>query len=112
MLNENPEAWAKFIFSKAKLGDPRRTKRVVQVATGLSYKHSVRKELGAVNSASKQSSSPVGRTLYVHSTLMLDANSEQVLRLAYQNYFYRKKGSRKISSITVSRSVFFKRVVA
>lgn len=153
MFNENPEAWANFIFGKAKLGDPRRTKRVVQVAsdlaknigsslanasenpaeiegayrltrndmispdeialagflqtdqiveqrplvlsiqdtTGLSYKHSVCNELGAVNSASQQSKNPVGRTLYAHSTLMIDANSEQVLGLAYQDYFYREK---------------------
>ena len=153
MFNENPEAWANFTFGMAKLGDPRRTKRVVQVAcdlatnigssvatasenpaeiegayrltrndmispekialagflktdqlveqrplvlsiqdtTGLSYKHSVCNELGAVNSASPQSKNPVGRTLYAHSTLMIDANSEQVLGLAYQDYFYREK---------------------
>ena len=153
MFNENPEVWANFLFGKAELGDPRRTKRVVQVATdlaanatrsvaiasenpaeiegayrfarndmisaedialagflktdqlveqrplvlsiqdttGLSYKHSVCKELGDVNSASEQSKNPVGRTLYVHSTLMLDANSEQVLGLAYQDFFYREK---------------------
>ena len=153
MFNENPEAWANFIFGKAEFGDPRRTKRVVQVAadlaknigssvvkasknpaeiegayrlirndrisaeeialagflrtdqlvkqrplvlsiqdtTGLSYKHSVCKELGNVNSASEESRNPVGRTLYAHSTLMLDANSEQALGLAYQDYFYREE---------------------
>jgi len=63
----------------------------IQDTTGLSYKHSVCEELGSVNSASKQSKNPVGRTLYVHSTLMIDAQSEQILGLANQDYFYREQ---------------------
>lgn len=153
MFNDNPKAWAEFIFGKAELGDPRRTKRVVQLAgdlasnvgsslvkasedpasiegayrfsrnhmikpeqialagfiqtdsivkqrplvlaiqdtTGLSFKHSICDELGSVSSASKQSKNPKGRTLYAHSTLMIDAQSEQVLGLANQDYFYREE---------------------
>jgi hypothetical protein len=63
----------------------------IQDTTGLSFRHSVCTELGSVNSGSKLSKNPVGRTLFVHSTLMLDADSEQVLGLAEQDYFYREK---------------------
>jgi len=62
----------------------------IQDTTGLSFRHSVCTELGSVNSGSKLSKNPIGRTLYVHSTLMVDAESEQVLGLANQDYFYRE----------------------
>ncbi|WP_261826229.1 IS4 family transposase [Vibrio breoganii] len=152
MFTSNSEHWAEFIFGRAQLGDPRRTNRLVKVAsdlaknagksvsrscdnpasiegayrfirndsispeaiaeagyiqtdelvrqrplvlalqdtTGLSYRHSVCEELGEVNSGSDRRHSNKGRTLYAHSTLMLDAQSEQVLGLAYQHYWYRE----------------------
>ena len=153
MISSESIEWAQLIFSKAKLNDPRRTKRLVNIAaslashagkslmsscpdpasiegayrfirndnisaldialagythtdnivkerplvlalqdtTGLSYKHSVCDELGEVNSASSEKRSPKGRTLYAHSTLMLDANEEKVIGLAYQHYWYRER---------------------
>jgi len=153
MVSNESLEWAQLIFSKAKLNDPRRTKRLVKIAaslasnagkslmsscpdpasiegayrfirndnisadgialagfahtdnivrerplvlalqdtTGLSYKHSVCDELGEVNSASDEKRSSKGRTLYAHSTLMLDANEEKAIGLAYQHYWYREK---------------------
>ncbi|UUO22877.1 IS4 family transposase [Colwellia sp. M166] len=153
MFEIDSAKWAALVFGKAQLKDPRRTKRLVNIATsmadnagkslvnscpdpasiegayrfirndhindediaeagylhtdaivkqrplvlalqdttGLSYKHSVCQELGAVNSASSEKRSPKGRTLYAHSTLMLDAHEEKVIGLAYQHYWYREK---------------------
>lgn len=50
----------------------------IQETTGLSYRHNVCDESGEVNSAKAGSKNPIGRTLYVHSTLMIDAHSEQI----------------------------------
>lgn len=149
----NPEAaqWAQSTFGKANLGDPRRTKRLVQLSsdmadnasssivkacgssdkiegayrfirnekispneianagfkhasetvkksalvlaiqdtTGLTFKHNVTKELGDISS-SKLSYSKT-RTLYAHSTLAIDANSEKTIGLVNQFYYYRDK---------------------
>lgn len=63
----------------------------LQDTTGLSYKHSVCEELGAVNSAGRQRHSAKGRTLYAHSTLMLEAESERVIGLANQHYWFREQ---------------------
>ena len=63
----------------------------LQDTTGLSYRHSVCDELGAVNSSNSARNSSKGRTYYAHSTLMLDAEHEQVLGLAYQYYWHREK---------------------
>ncbi|MGB5856125.1 MAG: IS4 family transposase, partial [Oceanisphaera sp.] len=63
----------------------------LQDTTGLSYKHAVCDELGEVNSASSKRSSAKGRTLYAHSTLMLDAERECVLGLANQHYWFRQE---------------------
>lgn len=152
MFEENPQKWAQLVFSSTNLGDPRRTKRLVKVATdlathaghslckasadpasiegayrfirngavdaneimqagfrrtdeivkqrplvlalqdttGLSYRHSVCEELGSVNSSNEKRNSSKGRTLYAHSTLMLDATNENVLGLAQQNYWHRE----------------------
>jgi hypothetical protein len=152
MLTTNQE-WAESLFSKAELGDPRRTKRLIKISqdmltsvdnslhaaspdpasiegayrfirndsvapqaiaeaaysftdtlvsqrklvlaiqdtTGLSYRHSVCEELGAVNSSNSKRHSAKGRTLYAHSTLMLDAQTEQVLGLGSQHYWHRDK---------------------
>ena len=65
----------------------------LQDTTGLSYRHSVCEELGEVNSSNSTKNSSKGRTYYAHSTLMLDAQHEQVLGLAYQHYWYRDKKS-------------------
>ncbi len=62
----------------------------IQDTTGLSYRHSVCDDLGTVNSAGADSKNPKGRTLYAHSTIMLDAESEQVLGLSNQYYWYRE----------------------
>lgn len=63
----------------------------LQDTTGLSYRHSVCSELGEVNSGNGAHNSSKGRTLYAHSTLMVDAESEHVLGLAYQRYWHREK---------------------
>ena len=149
----NPEAtqWAQLIFGQANLGDPRRTKRLVQLAsdiaenatssivkacnssakiegayrfvrnekispdeianagfkhtneiiqqrplvlaiqdtTGLTFKHKVTEALGDVCCSKNKNSKT--RTLYAHSTLVLDAQKEQTIGLANQYYFYRNK---------------------
>jgi len=152
MNHLNPEKWAKFIFGNANLGDPRRTRRLTQLAndmagnaghsivkacdnpaaieaayrfirnnnicpkaiaesgfkrtcemmqelplvlalqdtTGLTYKHSVCDELGDVNCNNNLEKPSKTRTLYAHSTLILDANTEHVVGLADQHYWYRK----------------------
>lgn len=153
MFEADLTRWAELLFSTAKLGDPRRTKRLTKLAaemagaaydsvakssidpaslegayrfiandsikpeqiaqagfqytdaivslrplvlalqdtTGLSYKHAVCEELGEVNSASSKRSSSKGRTLYAHSTLMMDAERECVLGLANQYYWFRQE---------------------
>lgn len=70
----------------------------VQDTTGLAYKHSVCEQLGSVTSASKNKPTARGRTLFVHSTLMLDASNGQVLGLGNQYYWHREskvEGSRQ-----------------
>lgn len=62
----------------------------LQDSTGLSYKHSVCDELGSASSANMTKPASKGRSLFVHSTLMLDANSEQLLGLGHQYYWYRE----------------------
>ncbi|WP_405629600.1 IS4 family transposase [Pseudoalteromonas sp. Ld20] len=151
MFNPNPTEWAQMIFGQANLGDPRRTKRLVQLTsdmasntsssivkacgssdkiegayrfirnenispedmanagfkhthdimqqrplvlaiqdtTGLTFKHNVVQELGDV-CCSKNGKTKT-RTLYAHSTLVLDAHTEQTIGLANQHYFYRDK---------------------
>lgn len=152
IFNTNHREWANLIFGNANLGDPRRTGRLVEVASdlaantgssipvacndtaaiegayrfirndkispeaiaqsgyiqtdiiveqsplvlaiqdtsGLSYRHSVCDELGHASSAKSDKKNPKGRTLFAHSTLMIDASSEQVLGLANQQYWYRE----------------------
>jgi hypothetical protein len=152
MFNTDATKWAELVFGSANLGDPRRTKRLVKLASdiasnaaqslvkasadpasiegayrfirnnaitpesiaqagfihtasviaerpqvlaiqdssGLSYKHSVCNELGSVSSANKRIKNSKGRSLYVHSTLMLDAQTEQILGLGNQHYWYRE----------------------
>jgi len=62
----------------------------IQDTTGLSYRHSVCHELGEVSSAKADRKHSRGRTLYAHSTLMIDAHSEDVLGLSNQHYFFRE----------------------
>ncbi|MGB5854399.1 MAG: IS4 family transposase [Oceanisphaera sp.] len=72
----------------------------LQDTTGLSYKHAVCEELGEVNSASSKRNSAKGRTLYAHSTLMMDAERESALGLANQYYWFRQE-KQKDSSHTL-----------
>ena len=160
MHSTNPEDWANLIFSKADLGDPRRTRRLTQLAndmasnagssivkacdspakieaayrfirnenicpqaiaesgfiqtsdmmkklplslaiqdtTGLTFKHSVCEDLGDVNCSNTLGKPSKTRTLYAHSTLVLDAHTEHVVGLIDQRYWYRKtkvKGTRE-----------------
>jgi len=62
----------------------------IQDTTGLSYRHSVCEELGSVNSSNAKRNSSKGRTIYAHSTLMLDAESEQVVGLGNQYFWHRE----------------------
>ena len=151
MYNPKPTEWAQMIFGQANLGDPRRTKRLVQLTsdmaknasssivkacgssdkiegayrfirnekispddianagfkhtyeiihqrplvlaiqdtTGLTFKHNVTEELGDVCCSKNKKSKT--RTLYAHSTLVLDAQTEQTIGLANQHYYYRDK---------------------
>ena len=59
--------------------------------TGLSFRHSVCNELGDVSSAKRDKVAPKGRTLYYHSSLMLDAQTEKVIGLAGQQHWYRSQ---------------------
>ena len=88
----SPEAIAEAGFNYTdKLVQQRPLVLALQDTTGLSYRHSVCSELGEVNSGSDMRHSNKGRTLYAHSTLMVDAKSEHVLGLAYQHYWHREK---------------------
>ena len=62
----------------------------VQDTTGLTYKHSVCNELGEVSSANLNKKSRA-RSLFVHSTVMIDADSELMLGLANQHYWTREE---------------------
>jgi hypothetical protein len=64
----------------------------IQDTTGISFKHSsLCDDLGSVSSANTGCKSPKGRSLFVHSTLLLDANNEQTIGLANQKYWFRKE---------------------
>ena len=65
----------------------------IQDTTSLSYRHSICDQLGSVSSANKESKRPVGRSFFVHSTMMIDANTEQVIGLANQHYWFREEKS-------------------
>jgi hypothetical protein len=170
MFNTNHSEWAYLTFGNANLGDPRRTNRLVKMASdlaantgrsipvacddtaaieaayrfvrndkispqaisqsgyiqtdrivrqsslvlaiqdtsGLSYRHSVCDGLGNASSAKSAKKNPKGRTLFAHSTLMIDASSEQVLGLANQQYWYREdknEGTKTVSHRATTRSV-------
>lgn len=61
----------------------------VQDTTGLTYKHSVCEQLGSVTSANKSKTTAKGRSLFVHSTLMLDASNGHTIGLGNQHYWHR-----------------------
>ena len=63
----------------------------IQDTTGLTYRHSVCDELGSVNCASDSAKSNKARTMYVHSTLIVDAQKEHVIGLADQIYWHREE---------------------
>ena len=65
----------------------------IQDTTSLSYRHSICSELGSVSSAKKTSINPVGSSIFVHSTMMMDADTEQVIGLANQHYWFREQKS-------------------
>ena len=62
----------------------------IQDTTGLTFKHSVCKELGDVNCANTLGKPSKTRTLYAHSTLAIDADTEHVIGLLDQYYWFRK----------------------
>ncbi len=144
------QEWANQIFGQANLGDPRRTRRLQQIAadlsdntgksivkscdspasieavyrfirndkispsdiaesgflhtselisqrplvlaiqdtTELSYKHSVSEKLGNVSNSKTKTSRK--RSLHVHSTIAIDAQTEKTIGLANQAYWFRK----------------------
>jgi hypothetical protein len=59
--------------------------------TGLSFRHSVCDELGDVSSAKKDKNEAKGRSIFYHSSLMLDAQTEKVIGLAGQHHWHRTK---------------------
>jgi hypothetical protein len=61
----------------------------IQDTTGLTFKHKVTEGLGDVCCSKNKRSKT--RTLYAHSALVLDAQTEQTIGLANQYYFYRNK---------------------
>jgi len=64
----------------------------IQDTTGVSFRHkSLCSKLGNISSANTGIKSPKGRSLFVHSTLLLDANNEQTIGLANQKYWFRKE---------------------
>lgn len=64
----------------------------IQDTTGLSFKHSsLCADLGNISSANTGSKSPKGRSLLVHSTLLLDAKSGQTIGLANQQSWFREE---------------------
>ncbi|ATG80003.1 IS4 family transposase [Pseudoalteromonas sp. 1_2015MBL_MicDiv] len=62
----------------------------IQDTTGLTFKHSVCKELGDVNCTNTLGKPSKTRTLYAHSTLAIDADTEHVIGLLDQYYWFRK----------------------
>ena len=109
MYNQTPEEWAQLVFGNADLGDPRRTRRLTQLANDMASNagSSIVKasetpceELGDVSCANtlKKPSKIKTRTLYAHSTLAIDAGNENVIGLLDQYYWFRKtkvKGTRE-----------------
>lgn len=81
-------AQAGFSFTDTKVREARLV-LAVQDSTGLTYKHSVCKELGNVSSTNSNKKSR-GHSLFVHSTVMIDADSELMLGLANQHYWTRE----------------------
>jgi hypothetical protein len=77
----------------------------VQDTTGLSYRHSVCNELGNASSAKKSSKTSKGRSIFVHSTLMIDAETEHVIGLANQDYWIRDEKNEDKKEILQNRSI-------
>jgi len=70
----------------------------IQDTTGLTFKHSVCEELGDVSCVNNLGKPSKTRTLYAHSTLILDAKTEHIVGLADQLHWYREmkvKGTRE-----------------
>ena len=62
----------------------------VQDTTCITYQHNVCEELGDITTANKNKPTKK-RAIQVHSTMMIDANSEQTIGLANQHYWSRHK---------------------
>ncbi|PCI55082.1 MAG: hypothetical protein COB45_06855 [Gammaproteobacteria bacterium] len=62
----------------------------IQDTTGLTFKHSVCEELGDVSCVNNLGKPSKTRTLYAHSTLILDAKTEHIVGLADQHHWYRE----------------------
>ena len=86
----DPKAIAQAGFdATAKEARKRQTVLALEDTTGLSYTHSVCKELG--NNPSSKNSSCKGRSLFQHSILALDADTETVIGLAHQQNYIREE---------------------
>ena len=77
----------------------------IQDTSGLSYRHSVCLELGDASSSKSDKNKPKGRTLFAHSTLMIDANSEQVLGIANQHYWFRETKNKETKEVLQARRI-------
>tara|TARA_R110002050_G_C8886955_1_gene509214 strand:+ start:124 stop:1530 length:1407 start_codon:yes stop_codon:yes gene_type:complete len=155
MQQHDSHQWANQVFGHADLGDPRRTRRLTQIASGisenagsslvkscdspasieavyrfirnknicsekiaesgfahtsqlirqaslvlaiqdtteLSYEHKVAEELGNISNSKTTTSKK--RSLHVHSTLAIDAQSEKTLGLANQQYWSRQNKNKE-----------------
>jgi hypothetical protein len=79
----------------------RRLVLAIEDTTGLSYTHSVCKELG--NNPASGNSATKGRSLFLHSILAMDADTEQVIGLAHQQNFIRKEKVKGSGSVLARR---------
>ncbi|AWB66159.1 hypothetical protein C2869_16560 [Saccharobesus litoralis] len=77
----------------------------IQDTTGLSYRHSICDKLGNASSAKKSAKNPQGRSLFVHSTLMMDADSEQILGLGNQYYWFREQKNSEKKEVLQQRPI-------
>ena len=77
-------------FATEQIAKQRKLVLSLEDTTGLSFTHSVCRELGNVNSAGDSKFTAKGRTLYSHSSLLLDAHTEQVIGLAGQHNWHRE----------------------
>jgi hypothetical protein len=79
----------------------RRLVLAIEDTTGLSYTHSVCQELG--NNPASGDPSTKGRSLFQHSILAMDADTEKVIGLAHQQHFIREEKVKGSGSVLARR---------